>query len=105
MQCVFSFGNRSVPNAKIVALSEINLAFGLKNGPAHGELAPHRQAALSAQCGATQVRQNAAQWLLIAHAVRRSKYVLVGFQQDSVNVAPGNKATIKKRRPPWYRSF
>ena len=34
MQCVFSFGNRSVPNAKIVALSEINLAFGLKNGPA-----------------------------------------------------------------------
>ena len=56
MQCVFSFGNRSVPNAKIVALSEINLAFGLKNGPAHGELAPHRQATRMAGRSAVRLR-------------------------------------------------
>ena len=71
MQCVFSFGNRSVPNAKIVALSEINLAFGLKNGPAR---ARRRSAWLAlmarAQCAA------AAQNMF-----------LVGFQQDSLRVA------------------
>ena len=59
MQCVFSFGNRSVPNAKIVALSEINLAFGLKNGPAQqGTMAvalmAHAAAAKSA-CVAAEV--------------------------------------------------
>ena len=52
MQCVFSFGNRSVPNAKIVALSEINLAFGLKNGPAHGELGVVRCDSGAAERGA-----------------------------------------------------
>ena len=55
MQCVFSFGNRSVPNAKIVALSEINLAFGLKNGPARGVPAPHRQATRTARRNAVRL--------------------------------------------------
>ena len=79
MQCVFSFGNRSVPNAKIVALSEINLAFGLKNGPAKWRGTTVRG------CGdgfdglrryRVQMRRRS------AYGVRRSKYVLVGFQQD-----------------------
>ena len=79
MQCVFSFGNRSVPNAKIVALSEINLAFGLKNGPAKWRGTTARG------CGdgfdglrryRVQMRRRS------AYGVRRSKYVLVGFQQD-----------------------
>ena len=73
MQCVFSFGNRSVPNAKIVALSEINLAFGLKNGPARARRRTVRggfDGSRATQCAA------AAQNMF-----------LVGFQQDSLRVA------------------
>jgi hypothetical protein len=72
MQCVFSFGNRSVPNAKIVALSEINLAFGLKNGPARAR----RISAWLALMARAQFAAAAAQNMF-----------LVGFQQDSLRVA------------------
>ena len=59
MQCVFSFGNRSVPNAKIVALSEINLAFGLKNGPAkwRGGFDGLRRADTKSKCAAELPRR------------------------------------------------
>ena len=72
MQCVFSFGNRSVPNAKIVALSEINLAFGLKNGPARS----------AAQCVVGFDGSRATQC-----AAAAQNMFLVGFQQDSLRVA------------------
>ena len=81
MQCVFSFGNRSVPNAKIVALSEINLAFGLKNGPAKW-----RGGTTARGCGdgfdGLRRRYRVQMRRRCAYGVRRSKYVLVGFQQD-----------------------
>ena len=84
MQCVFSFGNRSVPNAKIVALSEINLAFGLKNGPAKWRGTTARGCGDGFD-GLPRYRVQMRRRMVLCGVrcgVRRSKYVLVGFQQD-----------------------